>query len=419
MGPGNSNPASPVQLKDRIGSLDFLRGIAILGILVINIESFAYPEPWSPYKYGYHSPMDTTTRFWVYFLFQGKFFSMFTLLFGVGFYIFMERLDQKGLGIKALDIYSRRLLWLFVIGVIHAYFIWDGDILYHYAVCGFLLFPFRSFSFSSLIIVLTILITILAYLGLGSSLSNQNQLQAYQEAKEATTPTESEEKAIRLWERKTTPKVADTSKVEIPRQTYWASIRANGKNTRVHRGVVFYQGILFRTLIMMILGMLLYKMGIFRDYRGVQGYWWITISLFLFAIAINHMRYSQWTYEYYKPVTNVLLGILFSFPKELLGLSYILVFNGLYQLLLSRSKWNLVSGLGRMALSQYLFQSIICGLIFYGYGLGLHNSYSRSELLVIVLIIWVLQVILSVILNRYLKQGPVEWIWRKLTYNTF
>src|SRR5687767_6077862 len=108
---------TPTQSFERINVLDFLRGLAVLGILLINIESFSYPDPWSPSQYGFHEAIDHTTRFWVYFLTQGKSFSMFTLLFGVGFYIFLERLEKKGLGLKAMDIYARRLLWLFIFGV--------------------------------------------------------------------------------------------------------------------------------------------------------------------------------------------------------------------------------------------------------------------------------------------------------------
>ncbi|MEM8896055.1 MAG: DUF418 domain-containing protein, partial [Bacteroidota bacterium] len=122
-------PLQPTQTSSRIPSLDFLRGVAILGILFINIENFAYPDSWSPYKFGFDEPIDRATRFWVYFLTQGKFYNMFALLFGVGFYIFLERLEKKSLGLSAMDIYSRRLLWLFVIGVTHAYLIWSGDVL--------------------------------------------------------------------------------------------------------------------------------------------------------------------------------------------------------------------------------------------------------------------------------------------------
>ena len=418
MVPDESTSALPIKPSDRIGSLDFLRGLAVLGILIINIESFAYPEPWSPYKYGYHDPLDTSTRFWVYTLFQGKFFSMFTLLFGAGFYLFLERLDQKGMGIKAFDIYARRLLWLFVIGMVHAYLIWDGDVLYHYAICGFLLFPFRSFRLRGLVIVLGILASAVAYQGIVSTQRNIRQLEAYQiaKAKSSEELSEIDRKALALWERRTMRKSADTTTVDLPRKTYGESVTVNAAHTQVHKGVICYQGILFRTLIMMVLGVLLYRLGVFQDYRKLNGYWALTLILLVFAFFVNYHRYFQWTFEYDRPVTNVLWGILFAFPKELMGLAYILVFNGLYQIIIYRSRWKPISGLGRIALTQYLLQSIICGLLFYGYGLGWHNQFTRSELLYIVVAIWIGQLTLGGLYFKYFSQGPVEWLWRQLTY---
>jgi uncharacterized protein len=151
----------PTKINERIESLDFLRGIAILGILFINIESFAYPNPWSSWQYGFDNLIDHHTRFWVYFLTQGKFYTMFALLFGVGFVIFLERIQKKTKGLNALDLYARRLLWLFIFGVLHAYLIWNGDILYHYAICGFLLLPFRVIKSKYLILTVAFLAALL------------------------------------------------------------------------------------------------------------------------------------------------------------------------------------------------------------------------------------------------------------------
>ncbi|HAA21909.1 MAG TPA: hypothetical protein DCP28_25255 [Cytophagales bacterium] len=150
----------PTSSFERIPALDFLRGVAILGILFINAENFAYPDSFSPWRNGFEEPRDYTTRFWVYFLTQGKFYNMFALLFGVGFYIFLDRLEKKQAGLRAMDIYARRLLWLFVIGAVHYYFVWDGDILHHYAICGFLLFPFRAMKGRSLLVVMGLLMAL-------------------------------------------------------------------------------------------------------------------------------------------------------------------------------------------------------------------------------------------------------------------
>lgn len=413
-----SQTPQPTQAFERIGSLDFLRGIAILGILIINIETFSYPDPWSPYKFGFETAGDHWTRFGVYFLAQGKFFSMFTLLFGVGFYIFLERLEQKGLGLKAMDIYARRLLWLFVIGCVHGYLIWDGDILYHYASCGFFLFPFRSFSVRQLLLVLWVPLAIVLYNAYESSARAQNQYKEFAEASELTEAdrSEADKTAIRTWTNRTTPKEADRTELPVPRQTYLESISTNAEHTRVHKGTIFYQGILFRTLIMMILGILLYKLDVFRDYRSLPHYWLITTGILLIALLINYLRYYHWTFAYFEPVRSVWQAWLFAFPKELLGLAYILFFNGIYQKYLKRIKFRPLSIAGRMALTNYIFQSVVCGLIFYGYGLGKFNQYSRTELLGIVLLIWIVQLLGSYIWLRRFKQGPLERLWRWLTY---
>ncbi|WP_170110414.1 DUF418 domain-containing protein [Flavilitoribacter nigricans] len=408
----------PTSSGERIGSLDFLRGLAILGILIINVETFSYPDPWSPYKFGFAGELDHDTRFWVYFLAQGKFFSMFTLLFGVGFYIFLERLEQKGLGLKAMDIYARRLLWLFVFGVVHAYLIWDGDILYHYATCGFLLFPFRSFSVRRLLLVLLIPVAIVLYNAYESAGRAQEQYRAFTDATAVaeTDRSEADRKAITSWENRTSKKEADRTEMPVPRQTYFESIATNAEHTRVHKGVIFYQGILFRTLIMMMLGILLYKLDVFRDYRNLPHYWLITATVLAIALVVNYLRYYQWTYAYFEPVRSVWRAWLFAFPKELLGLAYILLFNGIYQRWLQNLSFRPVSMAGKMALTNYILQSIICGFIFYGYGLGQYNQISRTELLPIVAAIWVAQLVLSWWWLRRFRQGPLERLWRRLTY---
>ncbi|MEM9672064.1 MAG: DUF418 domain-containing protein [Bacteroidota bacterium] len=411
----------PTAQSERIGSLDFLRGLAVLGILLINIESFSYPDPWSPYKYGFVSEVDHMVRFWVFFLAQGKFFSMFTLLFGVGFYIFLERLEGKNLGLRAMDIYARRLLWLFVFGLLHAYLIWNGDILYHYAACGFFLFPFRSFRVRQLLGVLVLLGAVLLYNAYERTSNTQQQLSKYTQAVSLNEEnrTEADRKTIESWERRTRPGEPDRSELGVPRTTIYQSWVANAEHTKAHKGTVFYQGILFRTLIMMILGIVLYKMGVFRDCRAVKYYWPVTLLILAVALTVNYVRYYHWTFNYFQPVSSVGQSWLFTFPKEILGLAYILLFNGLYQKYLIRWKDNAISCAGRMALTNYIMQSIICGLILYDYGLGFYNQYSRSELLSIVAVIWIVQLAISWLWMRRFTQGPLEAAWRNLTYRSF
>lgn len=417
-----NNNISATRNSERIQSLDFLRGIAILGILFINIESFVYPNPWSSWQYGYENTIDHNTRFWVYFLTQGKFYTMFALLFGVGFVIFMERLQQKTQGLKAMDIYARRLLWLFIIGVIHAYFIWDGDILHHYAICGLLLLPFRSMRSKNLMIIVLFLASILFIKSYESVSNRQTSYLNYTEAlnKEEKNKTEKDKKLITSWKNRYSVKSPNLSEGEdIPKPTYLLGVVESYKNHNVHKGEFYYQSLVLSTLIVMLMGIILFRTGIFSDYKSWNYYWYITVFVLIIGLIINYLRYYHWTYEDHIPNLNTFKALLFTFPKEILGVGYILLLNGIYQKYLHKVKINVLSKIGKTALSNYIFQSVILGLLFYGYGFGMYNRFSRFELLVFVFFIWVIQIFCTFIWLRYNKQGPLEFLWRKLTYNSF
>ncbi len=412
----------PTASFDRIPSLDFLRGVAILGILFINTENFAYPDPWSPWKFGYQQgAIDHSTRFWVYFLSQGKFYTMFALLFGVGFYIFLERLEKKQVGLKAMDIYARRLLWLFVIGIVHAYFIWEGDVLYHYAICGLLLLPFRSIKTSNLLIVMAFLCMLQLSKSYDQTMRRKGWEQGYNSATNIQEDQRTKEdiKKIKIWANQTKKKQPDTSAVAVKKTTYFIGLQETFEHAKAHKGLLYYQGLLFPSLIVMIVGIILYRSGIFQNYQTWKHYWLISFSVLGIGLIINYFRFYHWTYEYFDPVTNIWKGWLFTFPKEVLGIGYVLVLNGIFQRFIRKSRFKVITNVGRMALTNYIFQNILLGLIFYGYGLALFNQFSRFELLAIVVIIWIVQLALSALWLSKHQQGPLEFLWRKLTYQNF
>ena len=146
-----------------------------------------------------------------------------------------DRIGQRAQGFRAFDIYARRLLWLFALGVAHAYLLWDGDILYHYAVCGFFLFPFRSFSQRGLATALLVVASVVLFNTYESVSRTRAQAEAYAQAQQipAESRSEDEASAITRWERRTRRGQAHEGASEMPRQTYLASIAAN-----FERGVV-------------------------------------------------------------------------------------------------------------------------------------------------------------------------------------
>jgi uncharacterized protein len=249
----------------------------------------------------------------------------------------------------------------------------------------------------------------------------RNQFDEYTQAIERSEEerTEEEQHAIATWERRTQPGEPDRSEIDVPRSTIYQSWVANIEPSTVRKGGIFNQGLLFRTLIMMMLGIMLYKLGVFRDCSVVKYYWPITLLILVAALTINYFRYYQWTYTYFEPVKIVWQSWLFTMEKHLLGFAYILLFNGLYQKYWRNWSNNPISSAGRMALTNYIMQSVIFGLIFYGYGLGKFNQYARTELLLIVAAIWVFQLALSWFWIHRFGQGPLEKLWRRLTYSSF
>lgn len=406
-------------LKERLDVLDFLRGIAVLGIFVINIESFAFAYPFNPWRYGFVEDIDRDVRFWTYFLFQGKFFSMFALLFGIGFYLFLEKAAR--FGHHAVDLYAHRMFWLFVLGALHACLLWPGDILYHYAVCGLLLLPariLRGWQLGTCIAFLVLLIGWQSVTATGQTIERQAVYHSAL-ATQAAQRSQKERQTIERWEARHSPKEALAPDDNSPRLGgYLSNVNANLESVELTDGRIFYGNILFRTLLLMLIGVALYRLGVFHNYRNLNGYWAASLALLAIGLAANYSRLWTWTYEYFNPITSYSVALAHAFSKETLGVAYILLFNGLFQKFLRNWSANPLCRVGRMALTNYLLQSVLAGLIFYGYGLGLHGSVPRSQLWPFILTIWALLLASSVVWLRYFQQGPVEALWRKLMYAT-
>ena len=402
---------------ERLVVLDFIRGVAVLGIFVINIESFAFADAFSPYRSGFNTGLDRDFRFWTYFLFQGKFFGLFALLFGVGFHLFLEKACRSGS--RGIDLYAYRMFWLFAIGALHAYLLWPGDILYHYAVCGLLLLPARRLRIRHLAICMFVLGLLIGLKGVSSTGRLIEREAKYEVAMRTAVLERSQAQldSIDQWAKRHSvqePEVVDPGSPRLG--SYFDNLSANIDAVKLADGQIYYRGILFRTLLLMLAGILLYRLGVFRDYRSLKGYWPITATLLVLGLAMNYSRHWSWTYAYYEPVTSYGLALAHDFSKEVLSIAYLLVLNGTFQKFLRNRSFNPIASAGRMALSNYLLQSLLAGLIFYGYGIGLHGSLGRAELWPLVIIVWLLQLGLSQLWLSRFQQGPVEALWRWLTY---
>jgi uncharacterized protein len=231
--------------------------------------------------------------------------------------------------------------------------------------------------------------------------------------------TDQQTKSINFWNKKLQPQSADTATYPAPKSSYWIGLKETYDHASVHKGMLYYQSLLFPSLIVMLIGIMFYRSGIFSDYRKWKYYWPASLSILMFGLLINYDRYNQWTYDYFNPVLNIWQGWLHTFPKEILGIAYILIFNGLYQRFSLFKKAQFISQVGRMALTNYIFQNVLLGLIFHGYGLSQFNHFSRFELLGVIMIIWIIQITLTLLWLRKHSQGPLEQLWRTLTYRSF
>lgn len=391
-----------VKKKKRILTLDVIRGIAILGILIMNIQSF------SMVGYTYRNPTvygDLTGINLLAWLFadifaRGKFVKIFSMLFGAGVLLITNKAEEQGT--SPAFIHFSRNFWLLIFGIIHAYFLWYGDVLVNYALCSIFVFWFRKISAKKLLIcgVSVFAVSSIIYLFLGLTIP--------------FWPAGNYESSLLLW---SPSENMINSEISVYLGS-WTQIFFQ----RISR-VIFLQTQMFcmstgwTALGMMLVGMSLFKYGIFTGNKSTNFYVKsIIISFltgFLFTIigVVSKFHYG-WSFEY-----SVFFGSQFGKWGGLaISYGYICCIVLLCKSSRFRSIINLFSRIGRMAFTNYILQTLICTTLFYGYGFGLFSKVERAGQFVFVFVIWIA---LSVFTNVWLKHftmGPLEWLWRSLTY---
>jgi uncharacterized protein len=397
----------PVQVEDRINTLDILRGFAIFGIFIVNMGMIN-----SPYIYLYAineqmwtSTWDQIAEAFILIFAQGKFYTMFSFLFGLGFILFIERAQQKIDRPKLL--FVRRLIVLFLIGVIHAYFLWYGDILMTYAVSGLLLLAFYNAKPKTLVIwaiaLLSFYILLVALsvglVSLGDAVNPgmmetelQKQTEEYKRGIESSTLAYGEGSFSDIMSQR----VADL-KEQIP-----SNIMA-----------------VFLFFPLFLLGAYAGKKKIFQNIQQNIGFirkvW---MWGFIVGLSLNLLKY--WSMQ---QMDSLNLSIYHNYQAigmavgdAALCLFYISSITLLTQHQIWLKRLTPLASVGRTAISNYLFQSIICTTIFYNYGLGLYGKVGPFFGLLLTVIIFSAQLFLSRLWLQSYQFGPVEWLWRSLTY---
>ncbi len=394
-----SNNAAPIAGKDRIASIDVLRGFALLGILIMNIQSFAMVEAayFDPTQYGDLNGVNRLVWVISHALADQKFMAIFSMLFGAGIILATESRQAKGL--PTLAHHYKRNIWLLVFGMLHAYLIWYGDILVTYAVAAFLLYWLRNLRAFWLVLIGAIVLSIPLLISLSVTFAPPEVL-AEIAADFEYTPDEiaAELAAYRgSWTDALSariPATIDMQTFALPGFLIW---RAGG---------------------LMLIGMALYKTGVLAGRRSSRFYVALAIVGLCVGLPLVTLSVIELTQSDFDPVYAMAgPGMAYNYLGSIaMALAYVGIIMRMCQSSLWTGLQKRLAAVGRTAFTNYILQSVLCTLIFYGFGLGLFGSVERWGQVLIVLGVWALQLWAAPLwLERY-RFGPLEWVWRSLTY---
>ena len=384
----------PTPPSERITSLDALRGFALLGILVINVRVFSMPEQTllNPTVYGDFTGLNYWTWFVGHVFAQSKFITVFSALFGAGVLLFVESKEDKGQ--DAVRLHLRRTAVLIAIGLLHAYLLWYGDILVTYGLIGIFLLFVRDLDARRLAGLAGIFLLFVPAIELFAAVSIGGEAIAGQ-----WLPAEA---AIR-------DQVAAYRGGWLDQMSH----RVGSSFQRQTSGLIGSS--FWRVGGVMLLGMALYKKGALTGERSTAFYRRLVaggvVGVGVVVAGVAYIEANDWS------AGAALYWRQFNYVGSLL------VAGGYVGLVTLFVRWRgegLVTGalaaVGRTAFTNYLLQTVAATTVFYGHGLGLFGSVSRVEAMGIVVAIWAVQVPLSVLWLRHFRFGPVEWVWRTLTY---
>jgi uncharacterized protein len=394
----------PVQAEERIRAIDVLRGFALLGILPMNIIAFAHVEAAynNPLIAGGFSGWDYAVWLASHLLFDSKMITLFSVLFGAGLFLQVDRAERKrGRVGSARGLYFRRVGWLLLFGLAHAYLLWYGDILTYYALMGMLVYGMRRWSAPRLFLAGLVVI-------LSGSMLLTGLLLASASPSHLEKTLKADEKAV-VEARKAEEKVREAGFFQM------VSLRAGF--TLVTQAKLIPAYALWRILGLMLWGIALIK------WHGLEASWppraYVRCMLVGFSAGLL------------LTLTDILIMQLHQFAAFQRELAFFTVANfgslfmalgyfGLVMLAVQKG-WlrrlqDRLAAVGQMAFTNYLMHTLICTFIFHGWGLAQFGLWRRSELIVLVLSIWLLQLALSPIWLHFFRFGPFEWIWRSLTY---
>lgn len=428
--------ARPIEAKERILTLDVLRGFALFGIMFVNVYAFVHPAEWFTVKWTELSSAEYLAEMFKITFTQGKFYSLFAFLFGLGFAVQLASAERRGTP------FALRFLWrlviLFAIAVVHFIFLWDGDILNSYAAGGVLLLiayllkraldmglskvtKGRKTKLPRWLMLLTAVVILYGPLT-GWYLEIQKNEAIIERHQAGAELNEQEQKFIERYNKFRTPEALEKRQARTDKITktfaegsYWDTVERRMSIVTMRMGPSFFWLTVFG---LFLVGAYFGRNNfIGRAAELKSGFVKLGIVTFLVGAFAN----AGFLYASIARPENggMIWGFLNFSNKSVAGLSWALMYVSIITLLMlgpAQKYLKVFAPVGQMALTNYLMQSLIGGIVFYGYGFGLVGKLNAFEQMAYMVIVFSAQVMFSRWwLSRY-RFGPMEWVWRSLTY---
>ncbi|MCC2975391.1 DUF418 domain-containing protein [Sphingomonas sp. PL-96] len=395
---------------DRIGTLDTVRGVAVMGILLMNIVAFAMPDAAyiNPAAYGGYRGADLAVFLVNFVLFDGKMRGLFSLLFGASMLLVIERAEAKGE--SPARVHFSRMAWLFVFGIAHLLLLWWGDILNQYAVIGAIAYSCRHADEKTLVTRGIVLVAtawlLLAFMPLGVA-----AMQAGIHDPDPAKAAASAESLRTFVDAMGVPSAAHIQSEFALHRGSWAGLIAHRwSELSTSLSSTLFVGA--ETLGYMLFGMAALRSGM------LTGGWsrarlrrWLLVC---FGIGIpGYALLAAWLVSRNFGLVTVAASMAIAPPLRvlmILGWACLI-------LLLARPGGALterIAAAGRMAFTNYLATSIVMTTLFYGYGLGWYGTFSRAALYPVVFAMWAAMLLWSQAWLSRFRYGPFEWLWRTL-----
>ncbi|HEX4170524.1 MAG TPA: DUF418 domain-containing protein [Bryobacteraceae bacterium] len=435
---GPPRVATPTKRGDRISSLDVLRGFALLGILVVNIEDFGGPEalhdiPVGTAKVtfaGPHAHWNLVILLLKWIFVEGKMRGLFSMLFGAGAVLLTSRIERRSSADNAADIFLRRNMWLVALGFLHGTFLWTGDVLFAYGFNALLfLYPCRKLKAKTLFIAGTIVWVGVATAGLMRVLGSFDHIHlarqvsaisAEQGAGKALTPEE--KKIQQQWQatvaQNAAPSAKDVkAKVAEGHQGYSGFLQHKGANFLEHTGHYESAFGFTETLGPMLIGMALLKSGFLTAELSISTYLWTAIAGFLVSTPLYIIAlWKAYLSNFYFLVLDEWVNSTYHIAGEAGTIAIAATLLFVIKSGTVRSLLRPFAAVGQTALSNYLLTSFLCQMVFVFGPWKLYGELEYHQLLYVVFSVWAVNLLVSPLWLRVFEFGPCEWLWRSLTY---